>query len=154
METNRAISSRAKTLAQYDDVLELEEEEVGQLEEVVTQIADKVADYRTSLPGQLNTTFGSILAAQRPILNTQGPESQPGCSNDPHTSDVEGCGAALAGEVQKEAEKAQLLKEKISSNASAIPIVLNRMKECMARIDKLHSSKKVIHPAFKRRGAS
>lgn len=65
-------------------------------------------------------------------------------------TDVEGCGASLAGEVQKEAEKAQLLKQKITSNASALPIVLNRMKEGMARIDKLQSSKKVIHSAFKR----
>lgn len=65
-------------------------------------------------------------------------------------TDVEGHGATLAGEVQKEAEKAQLLKQKITSNASAIPIVLNRMKEGMAKIDKLQSSNKVIHPAFKR----
>lgn len=65
-------------------------------------------------------------------------------------TDVEGHGAALAGEVQKEAEKAQLLKQKITSNASAIPIVLNRMKEGMAKIDKLQSSNKAIHPAFKR----
>ncbi|KAJ8540045.1 hypothetical protein K7X08_026434 [Anisodus acutangulus] len=158
METRRPISqqSQAETLGQNDDVLELEEE-IREVEEQVNQIADKVADCRTSLPGQLNTTFGSILAAQRPVLNTEGPESQPGCSNDPPTSDVEGPsqrGAALAGEVQKEDEKAQLLKQKITSNASAIPIVLKRMKEAMARIDKLQSSKKVIHPAFKRRRIS
>lgn len=65
-------------------------------------------------------------------------------------TDVEELGAALAGEVQKEAEKAQLLKQKIASNASAMPIVLNRMKEGMAKIDKLQSSNKVIHPAFRR----
>ncbi|XP_060213302.1 uncharacterized protein LOC132640640 [Lycium barbarum] len=127
------------------------EEEVRELEEQVNQIADKVADYRTALPGQLQSIFSSVIAAQRPVFNTQGPESQPGCSNYPPTSDVEGRGAALPEEVQKEAEKAQLLKEKISSNASAIPIVMNRMKEIMARIDKLQSSNKVIHPAFKRR---
>lgn len=65
-------------------------------------------------------------------------------------TDIEGHGAALAGEVQKEAEKVQLLQQKITSNASAIPIVLNRMKEGMAKIDKLQSSNKAIHPAFKR----
>lgn len=55
--------------------------------------------------------------------------------------------AILAGEEQKE----QLLKQKISENASAIPVVLTRMKECMKRIDKLQSCNGVIHPAFKRK---
>lgn len=53
-----------------------------------------------------------------------------------------------------EAEKLQLLKQKISSNASALPVILNRMKEYMARIDKLESSNGVIHPAFKRKRTS
>ncbi|MCD7460906.1 hypothetical protein HAX54_044713 [Datura stramonium] len=165
METRRAISSRAQqqsqaeTLGQDDDLSESEEErgpeeEIRELEEEVHQMAEKIVDYRTTLPGQLKTTLDSILAAQRPVLDTsfdEGPESQPGCSSDPPTSDIEGCGAASAGEVQKEAEKVQLLKQKISSNASAIPIILNRMKEGMAKIDKLQSSNKIIHPAFKRR---
>lgn len=61
---------------------------------------------------------------------------------------------SLTGEEQEEAEKVQLLKQKILSNASAIPIVLKRMKECMSRIDKLESHNGFIHPAFKRKRTS
>ncbi|XP_004240103.2 uncharacterized protein [Solanum lycopersicum] len=164
METRGPISTGAQqpeTLGQDDDDLseseseseseegiqELEEE-IRELEQQVQQMAEKIVDFRSTLPGQLKTTLDSILTAQRPLFDT--PESQPGCSNQPPTSDVEELGAALAGEVQKEAEKAQLLKQKIASNASAMPIVLNRMKEGMAKIDKLQSSNKVIHPAFRR----
>lgn len=49
------------------------------------------------------------------------------------------------------AEKVQLLKQKLSSNASSMPNVLKRMKECISRIDKLDSCDGVIHPAFKRK---
>ncbi|CAN4097430.1 unnamed protein product [Withania somnifera] len=157
MERRRAISSRAheqsqtKTLdcKEEDEIVQLEEE-IQQLEEQVHEMAEKIVDYRTTIPAQLKTILHSILATERPLFDTQGPQSQPGCSNHPSTSDVEGCGASLAGEVQKEAEKAQLLKQKITSNASAIPVVMNRMKESMTRIDKLQCSSKVIHPAFKR----
>lgn len=158
MERKRPISSRAheqseaETLGRKEEEEEIGqlEEEIQELEEQVHEMADKIVDYRTTIPGQLKTTLHSILATQRPIFDTQGPESQPGCSNNPPTYDAEGCGASLAGEVQKEAEKAQFLKQKITSNASAIPNVMNRMKESMARIDKLQSSNKIIHPAFKR----
>lgn len=49
------------------------------------------------------------------------------------------------------AEKVQLLKQKISSNASAMQIVLKRLNDCIARFDMLESSNVIIHPAFKRR---
>lgn len=60
----------------------------------------------------------------------------------------------LVSEDQEEEEKIQLLKQKISTNASKMQIVVQRMKEYMARIDKLESSNDVIHPAFKRKRAS
>lgn len=53
-----------------------------------------------------------------------------------------------------EAEKLQLLKQKIASNGTAMPVILNRMKEYMARIDKLDSSNEIIRPAFKRKRTS
>ncbi|XP_019226473.1 PREDICTED: uncharacterized protein LOC109207931 [Nicotiana attenuata] len=62
--------------------------------------------------------------------------------------------AMLAGEERKEAEKIQLLKKKNLESASAIPVALNRMKDCMARIDKLQSCNGVIHPTFKRKRSS
>ncbi|XP_004231184.4 uncharacterized protein [Solanum lycopersicum] len=136
-------------LERNDYVSELEE-----IEEEVNQMAERIAEYRGTISVQLKTTVSSVLTAQRPVLGTHfddGSESQSGSSGD-LSSDVEGpieSGhiAILAGEEQKE----QLLKQKISENASAIPVVLTRMKECMKRIDKLQSCNGVIHPAFKRK---
>ena len=51
-------------------------------------------------------------------------------------------------------EKIQSLKERISSNASAMPVVLKRMRECISKIDKLDSQNLTIHPAFKRKRTS
>lgn len=51
-------------------------------------------------------------------------------------------------------EKIRLLNEKISSNASAMPIVLKRMRECISKIDKFDSQNLTIHPAFKRKRTS
>ncbi|CAN4096640.1 unnamed protein product [Withania somnifera] len=153
MERRRPISqqqSAAETLGRKEEEIGQLEEEIQELEQQVHEMADKIVDYRATIPAKLKTTLYSILAAQRPLLDTQEPQSQPGCSNHSPTSDVEGCGASLDGEVQKEAEKMELLKQKITSNASAIPIVLNRIKESMARIDKLQSINKAIHPAFRR----
>ena len=63
-------------------------------------------------------------------------------------------GGQDAEQDQEIAEKLQLLKDKISSNVSAMPIVLKRMKECISKIDKLDSYNGIIHPAFKRKKTS
>lgn len=52
---------------------------------------------------------------------------------------------------EKTPDEVQLLRDKISSNISAIPKVLKRMNECISKIDKLVSSNETIHPAFKRK---
>ncbi|MCE0482544.1 hypothetical protein HAX54_041373 [Datura stramonium] len=144
---------------QNDGVPELEE--VGELEEQVNQLADRIAEYRGTIPVQLKSAVFSVLTAQRPVLGTHfdgGPESRSGPSGDP-SSDVggpieSGNIALLAGEEQKEAEKVQLLKQKISENSSTIPVALNRMNECMTRINKLQLSNGIIHLAFKRKRTS
>nr|GMD31609.1 Packaging protein [Ipomoea batatas] len=149
----------AETQGSQDEE-ELEEEELGNLEEEVTQMAEKVAEYRATLPDQLKTTLASLLAAQRPALQMHfdvGSLPQPGSSNAPASDlgpvESETLGT-LTEEEQEETEKVQLLKQKILSNASAIPIVLKRMKESMSRIDKLESHNGFIHPAFKRKRTS
>ncbi|XP_009629642.1 uncharacterized protein [Nicotiana tomentosiformis] len=161
METSRAQQqqNQAESLVQNDNELEVDEaerqleEEVRELEEGINQTAERILELRTTLPHQLKTTLASLLVAQRPV-SYAGSESQPGCSSDPLTSGPSQRGAPLAEEVQKQAEKVQLLKQKISSIGSALPVVLNRRKECMARIDKLQPNKKTIHPAFKRKRTS
>lgn len=51
---------------------------------------------------------------------------------------------------QQNSDKVQLLRDKISSNITAMPKVIKRMNDCISRIEKLVSSEVTIHPAFKR----
>ncbi|KAH6767408.1 hypothetical protein C2S52_018391 [Perilla frutescens var. hirtella] len=131
-----------------------EEEELLILEKEVEQIAQKILDYRTTLPAQLSSTI-SLLETQRPVLPTHLlDEAVP----QPEAGVTKGLLRETTGfpvtDDSDEAVKIQLLKQKISSNATAVPVVLNRMKEYMARIDKLDSSNGIIHPAFKRKRTS
>ncbi|KAK6142815.1 hypothetical protein DH2020_023163 [Rehmannia glutinosa] len=127
-------------------------------------MAEKILEYRTTLPDQLSSTLSSLLASQRPVSPAHFVDE----GSEPETrtlpgADSEACAsqgstrenmALSAIDDSEEAEKIQLLKQKISSNACALPVVLNRMKEYMARIDKLESSNVIIHPAFKRKRTS
>nr|GMD29869.1 Packaging protein [Ipomoea batatas] len=82
----------AETQGSQDEE-ELEEEELGNLEEEVTQMAEKVAEYRATLPDQLKTTLASLLAAQRPALQMHfdvGSLPQPGSSNAPASVQAKG----------------------------------------------------------------
>ncbi|KAL2477822.1 hypothetical protein Fot_46836 [Forsythia ovata] len=150
----------------YDvrELEKIEEEEVLKLEEEVEQIAQKVVQYRTSIPDEL----ASLLAFQRPVSTTHsgdgrfeskahpapGQESESGRSPGMGRHLESGTTASLVGDIQEEAEKIRLLKHKISSNTSIMPIVLNRIHEYMARMDKLESLKGIIHPALKRKWIS
>ncbi|TXG62841.1 hypothetical protein EZV62_009835 [Acer yangbiense] len=144
---------------------ECEEEELEKLESDVKQMAQRILEYRATLPDQLKNTFASILSAQRPALPGIEPQSEPGPSRDHNPviiseyyadsgGHVESKGTTLVGEEQKTADKISLLKDKISSNISAMPIVLKRMKECISKIDKLDSYNGIIHPAFKKKKPS
>ncbi|GFP93302.1 hypothetical protein PHJA_001474600 [Phtheirospermum japonicum] len=133
------------TQTRNDDAPDLheaeKEEELLKLEEEVEQIAQKVIDYRTTLPEQLRSTLSSYLASQRPVLPTRlvnggpdpeirtltGPESEAGVGEGLTRENV----ALSVTEDTKEAEKIQLIKQKISSNTAELPGVLNRMKEYM-----------------------
>lgn len=57
----------------------------------------------------------------------------------------------LEEEDPENAAKIRLLKSKLSSNVSAMPVILKRMNECIAAIDKLGRCNVDIHPAFKRK---
>ncbi|KAG8363320.1 hypothetical protein BUALT_Bualt19G0010100 [Buddleja alternifolia] len=141
-----------------------EEEELQNLEREIEGMAETILKYRTNLPDHLTSTLSSILASQRPDLPTHladevsdpetrmltGPDPEAGASQGPVRENM----ALSVSEDPEEAEKIQLLKQKISSNASTLPVILNRMKEYMARIDKLESSNGTIHPVFKRKRTS
>ncbi|KAK7394806.1 hypothetical protein VNO78_15345 [Psophocarpus tetragonolobus] len=118
-----------------------EDSEVESLESELKQMAQKVLDYRTTLPNQLHATLRSILDAQRPFF--------PPVASEQNVSTEE---SSSVPEDPETAKKIKLLNEKISSNCAAMPIVLKRMKDCIARIEKFDSyNDATIHPAFKRK---
>ncbi|KAK7255771.1 hypothetical protein RIF29_29190 [Crotalaria pallida] len=122
-----------------DDDLDLET-----LESDIKQMAQKLLEYRATLPDHLNNTLVSVLAAHRPLLP---PPSHPGTSEQ----NIFRGDSSSASEDSQIAKKVKLLNGKISSNCSAMPIVLKNMKECIAKIDKLYSYNEIRHPAFKRK---
>ncbi|KAL3829657.1 hypothetical protein ACJIZ3_018459 [Penstemon smallii] len=134
-----------------------EEEEFLELEEEVETISQRILEYRISLPDQLSSTFSSLIASQRPVYPThlveQGNEAAGFTQGLVRLTESEKMDLVVA----EEAGKIQLLKQKIASNATTMPIMLNKMKEYIAKIDKLESSNGIdgiIRPAFKRKRIS
>lgn len=71
--------------SQQDEDEEEENYEVKNLEAEVNQMAEKILQYRSTLPDQLKTTLASILAAQRPVVLTRFDDgSEPCPSSDPN----------------------------------------------------------------------
>ncbi|XP_043716698.1 uncharacterized protein LOC122664786 [Telopea speciosissima] len=133
-------------------------EEVEKLEVEVKQMAERILHYRTTLPDQFKKTVSSVLAAQRPILPNLDATAQLGVDGD-RVSDagehIESSKGALVAEEDPETKEIiRLLTLKISSNVSAMPIILKRMNECISMIDRLDSFNGSIHPIFKRKRTS
>ncbi|KAF9668953.1 hypothetical protein SADUNF_Sadunf14G0057100 [Salix dunnii] len=158
---NPAQIIRSPEKPESESDIEEEDEEMEKLEKLETevkQMAKKILEHRTTLPDQLKTTVASLLSSQRPILPHFDSSSDPGPSGelnpDSGGQDTSRRVLLLTEEDRKTAEKTHLLKEKISSNASAMPVVLKRMKDCISKIDKLYSYNGSIHPAFKKKRTS
>ncbi|PQQ00787.1 uncharacterized protein Pyn_04540 [Prunus yedoensis var. nudiflora] len=128
-------------------------EELEMLECEVKEMAEKILEYRATLPDQLKNTFASILAAQKPdFLNVSDPETS-GAPNSGAGQVASNKGALLADGDQT-SEKLRLFRDKLSSNVAALPIVLKEMTECISKIDNLDSENIIIHPAFKKKRTS
>ncbi|KAL0379526.1 UNVERIFIED_CONTAM: hypothetical protein Sangu_0016900 [Sesamum angustifolium] len=150
-------------------------EEVLKLEAEVQQMAEKLLEYRATLPDQLHSTLSSLLASQRPfhwpVYPLKSPDPKPGrLPGRMPKLELPKVYSLLVGllllnlhvllkaflafvglERTVEVEKIQLLKQKMSDNALTLPVVLKRMEVYMGKIEELASSDGVIHPAFKRK---
>ncbi|XP_010544384.1 PREDICTED: uncharacterized protein LOC104817023 isoform X1 [Tarenaya hassleriana] len=128
-----------------DPGVDLGEEDLEKLESEVLQMAQKISDYRKTLPDQLRNTLSSVLSSQQPIFPNVESASDLGPSRltIPELEDP--------AEEQRCSEKLIELKERISRNIATIPTVIERMRVCIDRIDKLDSVDGAIHPAFRRR---
>lgn len=60
-------------------------------------------------------------------------------------------GTCLAEADQAMLEKLDIFKAKIASNVATMPVILKRLNECIARIDKLDQYNVNIHPVFRRK---
>ncbi|KAE9592234.1 hypothetical protein Lal_00035262 [Lupinus albus] len=128
-------------------VEDVEDSDIETLESDIKQMAQKLLQYRSTLPDQLNNTLVSVLAIQRPHF------PQPSLSSIPSALELNICGgeSSSAPEDPEIAKKVKLLNEKISSNCSAMPVVLKNMKNCIAKFDKFDSNNAIINPSFKRK---
>ncbi|GFY92562.1 hypothetical protein Acr_08g0009580 [Actinidia rufa] len=132
-----------------------DDEELEKLESDVKEMAEKILEYRTTLPDQLKNALASTVAAQRPIFPIRVTDGfEPGSSGNPNPDAGQSGEMHPLAEDQETAKKTQLLREKITRNVSAMPVLLKRMKECISRIDSLEPSNGFVHPAFKRKRAS
>ncbi|MED6220040.1 hypothetical protein PIB30_041296 [Stylosanthes scabra] len=127
-----------------------EDSDLESLESELKQMANKILEYRSTLSDQLKSTLLYVLDAQRPLLpHPSYHASTPQGALDQNIYASEG---SLAPKDPETAKKVKLLNEKITHNCSTMPVVLKRMKDCIARIEKLDSyNAGVIHPAFKRK---
>ncbi|KAJ8623887.1 hypothetical protein MRB53_032417 [Persea americana] len=153
----RTLEIENRTSDQEHEAVEEEEDEEGEIEDLERQVgemAEKIIHFRTTVPDLLKETLESSLIARRPFL-PQIDLSQASVTSDRNHgagANIELSNQALLEEEDPEtAAKICLLKSKISSNVSAMPVILKRMNECITAIDKLDRCNVDIHPAFKRR---
>ncbi|WJX83302.1 hypothetical protein P8452_65972 [Trifolium repens] len=136
----------APGISKTHEAAECEEDlnsEIEKLEFHLKEMGQKILEYRATLPDHLKSTFLSVLDSQRPFL----PELNSGASEQNISREE----SSSEQEDPEAATKLKLLHEKISSNCSAMPVVLKRMKDCIAKFDKLDSYNPVyIHQDFKR----
>lgn len=134
----------SKTHEAFRSSEDSDSEELERLESDLKEMSHKILEFRSTLPDQLKSTLLSVLESQRPFL----PQFNSGASDQ----NISREGSSSAAEYPESAEKVKLLKEKISSNCAAMPIVLKRMKDCIAKIEKLDSYNAAnIHQGFKRK---
>lgn len=74
---------------------EREEEELENLESDVKKMAQKILEYRATLPDQLKHTFATILSAQRPIFPGFVSVSEPGPSGKANPGSISFPGFSL-----------------------------------------------------------
>ncbi|XP_039056571.1 uncharacterized protein LOC120199597 isoform X2 [Hibiscus syriacus] len=86
-------------------------------------MTEKILEYRTAKPDQLKLALDSILSSQRPNL----PHIDDGLESGPSADSKE----MELDEEPRTDEKIRLVKGKIPSNISAMPVVLRTLVESM-----------------------
>ncbi|KAG9441268.1 hypothetical protein H6P81_017122 [Aristolochia fimbriata] len=132
---------------------DVDEEEIEELEQEVNEMARKIRRFRTRLPGLYKEALESSILASRPALPlVESVDGEIAAGRDSGGEHAESSTGQSVEERSPVAEKIQLIKQKISNNVSAIPIVLKSVNECIMEINKLDQYNVTnIHPSFKRK---
>lgn len=141
-----------------------EDEELEQLDEEVKELAHKLDQIRRAMPSVLRDKLESLLVTMRPAFTepqvNPSAQLQSGSLDKPTFAEEgleKGHGAAplftAGGEEEDEEERetaAQiaLLKSKIAANVTAMPALLERMKQIIEKISKLDQYKGNIDCVF------
>ncbi|XP_039137657.1 uncharacterized protein LOC120275199 [Dioscorea cayenensis subsp. rotundata] len=128
--------------AMDDDADSGEEREVQELEREIKDLAQRILDSRRSMPDRLSQALASRLLALRPSLPSITIPEMVGQSQ---------LSEPLAGADQEMLQKLHSFSDKTSQNVSAMPALLKRMNDCIARIDKLDEYNVNIHSVFKQK---
>uniref|UniRef100_A0A803KZ87 Uncharacterized protein n=1 Tax=Chenopodium quinoa TaxID=63459 RepID=A0A803KZ87_CHEQI len=90
-------------------------------------MAMKVEEYRSTLPDHLKSSLASVLSSQRPAFSFLDDVSQSAPSCGPNSGAESSHGNSSTqlevDDSEKTSDEVQLLRDKISSNISAIPKV-------------------------------
>ncbi|XP_078446588.1 uncharacterized protein LOC144715533 [Wolffia australiana] len=128
-----------------------EEREIRDLEDEVSEMAEMIQNSRRSLAARLGEALSKQLAAQRPRVTVDGDLDSQDCVS---LTEREGESDSMESfpEIDEEMrQKIETLKTKIRSNMEAMPEILNRIKGCIERVNRLNHSGGGINPVFKKR---
>ncbi|XP_020084885.1 uncharacterized protein LOC109707763 isoform X1 [Ananas comosus] len=140
---------------------EEEEREIRELEREVGDLGRRILDYRRTIPDRLLEALSASLVAQRPLLPPQSgsgsfpsdlslaPDIGGNRTTEDRTPSGLSNGALLAEGDLATLENLQAFRAKAASNIAVMPIILQRMNECITRIDKLEKCDVNIHSVFK-----
>ncbi|ONK71854.1 uncharacterized protein A4U43_C04F13070 [Asparagus officinalis] len=142
-----------------------DERDLEELEREVKEMAEKILECRRTMPGRIFEALSSHLVAQRPLIpdlgftssssSISGRDTEAGTSRGPsrelRENDELIQGASLVEADAGMLEKLQTFRDKTASNVAQLPVILKRMNECIARLDRIDKYDVNLHSAFKRK---
>lgn len=117
-----------------------DEEDIEELEREVADLGRRILEHRRDAAARFIDATVSRLVALRP----------PACVEVPSEAQS-AAGTSHAEAEQNMLEKLKMFKSKTEANIAAMPKVLEKMNECVARMEKMEQLNVNIHPVFQRK---
>ncbi|CAM0903394.1 unnamed protein product [Alopecurus aequalis] len=123
-----------------EDQAAAEEEEVEELEREVADLGRRILEHRRNAATRFVDAAVSHITALRPAACPEIPSEQQSVAGTSH-----------AEAEQDMLEKIKVLKSSAEDYVAAVPKVLAKVNECVARVEKLEQLNVNIHPVFQRK---